>query len=445
MKLWEHQKQAIEFIQDKPYSFLYAGMSTGKTVIALEVLHNIPGLRLILTPKAGMNVYHDDALKFGYNIPLLILDRGTSKTKAAQLDSFTDGIVIVNYETARLLPLERYNWQAVVADEAHKLQTHNSKTSIALTRKLAKVPTKLAMTGTPYHDGYEKLYSVFRWLNPIIPDNPRAYPLSEMFGRYQDFLYRFCWTHELRPGVKIITGYRNIDQLSKIIAPYTLQIKTDDVIDLPPVIERTYKAPLTGEAKRVYQEIEKEGAAVIDETLGATSHVLTRALRLHQIATIGEYQSDDGKVYALKGVEGRKKLLERVLDDLGHTLPAVIFTRYKADVRLIEAMVKEPIAKLTGDIDNHEAWKRGEYRLLIVNMAAGSAAVRLERAAHIIFWSVGYSNSEYQQALARVRRAGQTSNTIFVTHIVSEDTIDETIYATLDSKEKRKEALDGML
>jgi SNF2 family DNA or RNA helicase len=372
----------------------------------------------------------------------LILNKGTSKHKASLIHSIPPGfnyVVIVNYETARLLPLNQYAWAAVVLDEGHRIGQYNSKQTLALTTMLADVPRKCIMTGTPWNDGYERLYSMVRFLDPVLPKH--GHPRSKIFGHRNDFLKNYCHTYEMSRGIHIINGYKNTDDLATKISPFTLQIKAADVLDLPDVVERVYRVPLTGAVKRAYKSLEKESAIDLgnDQYL-TTSHLLTKTIRLQQLATSGLMVSDDGNEVVFKGIEQRLKTLQMLLDDIHG--PVVVFTRFKRDVQLIEKATKEHLHYLTGDIDTHNDWRQGYGRILVANIGAGSEGVRLERAAHIIFWSVGYSNTSFEQAKARVIRAGQTSNTVWLHYIVSEDTIDEKIYKTLAGKNTNKRRLD---
>jgi SNF2 family DNA or RNA helicase len=167
--LWKHQQQMLNHSNSLLYSLSYAGMGTGKTLYALTYLNQFNGMKLVICPKPAIVAWQDDIRDFMTGIDTLILNKGNSKSKAEKLlyaaDSGQNIIVIVNYETARLLPLHYVNWSAVVLDEGQRIGKYNSKQTLAITRMLEGKPNKVIMTGTPYNDGYERLYSMFRFFD----------------------------------------------------------------------------------------------------------------------------------------------------------------------------------------------------------------------------------------------------------------------------------------
>ena len=446
-KLWQHQNQMLDHANSRKHSLIYAGMGTGKTLFALTWLRQFKGLTLVIAPKPALVAWRDDLAEFYPDQPALILDKGTSKQKISFiLEAWKVNkplVIIVNYETAKLLPLARYPFEAVILDEGHRIGRYNSKQTLALTRMLAIVPRKIIMTGTPYNDGYERLYSMIRFFNPKQPANANAHPLCAVLGHYNDFLNDFCHTYELSRGVRIVNGYKNLDHLAWRLEPYALQIKAADVLDLPAIVERVYTVPLMGSVKKAYKSLDKESVIEYDGEYLTATHLLAKIIRLQQLATCGLMVSDDGQEIVFGGIEKRLDALKMLVDSIQE--PLVIFTRFKRDVELIKGVLKEPVHLLTGNTDNHDEWRQGKGRILIANIGAGSEGVRLERARHMVFWSVGYSNTQFEQAKARIIRAGQKSKTVWLHYIVSEDTIDETIYKTLNGKNEDKRRLDDLI
>lgn len=445
--LWTHQQQMLDHANARDHSLVYAGMGTGKTLFALTWLKQFTGLTLVIAPKPALVAWRDDLERFYPDMSRHILDKGTSKRKAEILrEAKSDALhgvvlIIVNYETAKLLPLHQYNWSAVVLDEGHRIGTYNSKQTLALTRMLAHVPRKVIMTGTPWNDGYEKIYPMVRFFNPTFPQH--GHPRCKTFGHRNDFLKEFCHTFEISRGIYVVNGYKNLFSLSRKLQPYTLMIEAKDVLDLPDIVERVYSVPLQGPVKKAYASLDKESAIEIDGDILTSSHLLSKIIRLQQLSTTGLMVSDDKTEHVFGGIEQRINTLKMLVEDINE--PIVIFTRFRRDVIIIRNAIKEDVCLLTGDVDNHTRWRAGDRRILIANIGAGSEGVRLERARHMIFWSVGYSNTEFEQAKARIIRAGQKSKTVWLHYIVSENTIDEKIYKTLAGKNEDKSRLDGLI
>jgi SNF2 family DNA or RNA helicase len=417
-------------------------MGTGKTLAALKWLEDKPGPCLVLCPKAALSVWAEDAARFQLGVRIHTLSNGTSRDKTACLYEVAQpgAVIVVNYETARLLPLQKIKWAAVVADECQRLGTHNSKQTLALTRMLAGAPYKLAMTGTLWHDSPSKLYSIMRWLYPQIPK--RGHPYTRTWGRYNDYLQRFAKTYEISRGVYGVAYWRGLDQIAQDVRPFVLQIRADDVLDLPPIVERTYTVKMTGKVQRAYRDLSKERIAHVGDLTALAPHELTKLTRLAQLANNGTLVADDGQERTLDGLQARYEVFDELLSALGGA-PVVVFTRWRKDVEQLAKRAKAyGVSRLTGDTDTLATWQAGGTQVLLANLAAGSEGVRLERAAHIIFWSVGYSAGQYAQAIARCRRAGQKAKTIYISHIVTQGSTDELIYRALRSKDRGRVTLD---
>ena len=462
VKLWKHQQlmvnEALENMTHPSGGFHYwfADCGTGKTLAAIELmrrLHESVGVNfvLVLTIKAGLNsVWREDieTLTSGYVVH--VLDKGTSKTKAKKLqDAKTKAsteidkihVVVVNYETARLLPIEEMGFDLVVADESHRLSSHNSKQSLVLAEKCAGIRYAVAMTGTAWADHLKQVYGQFRFLDPIVY-NGNKHTGSKLFGHWKEFLHTYCNYYE-RDNIPIITGYKNVPDLIGTVSPYITRIKREDVIDLPPIHHIRRPFTLTKFLRTYYDQIKNEKVARIEDDVVMAQYEMTLRHRLHQL-TRGWYVSyPEEEVTRLQGSGSDLAVQTTVdlLEELGSE-PVVIFTSYKEDVRILDEAIhkknKVHPTLLTGDVDQHELFMQGKSDILIANLQAGSTGVRLHRARYVIFYGLSPSTARtnYLQAIDRVHRKG-VEGTVHVYYIVGEDTIDEDAYKLLSSKEAR--------
>ena len=79
--------------------------------------------------------------------------------------------------------------------------------------------------------------------------------------------------------------------------------------------------------------------------------------------------------------------------------------------------------ELSGSRHELEEWQDGAGQVLAVQIQAGGLGVDLTRAAYCIYYSLGFSLSEYEQSLARVHRPGQTRPVAYY-HLIAEHTVD---------------------
>lgn len=138
------------------------------------------------------------------------------------------------------------------------------------------------------------------------------------------------------------------------------------------------------------------------------------------------------------------KALQTLLEDELGGVPLVVFTRFRHDVKRIRDLLDKlgkTYRELTGEVDNHSEWREGEAQVLIANLQAGAAGVRLERACHVVYYGLVSSRSNYVQSRARVRRPGQKSQTVWEYYIVMEGTVDELMLDRMRTKAEHEDSL----
>lgn len=80
--------------------------------------------------------------------------------------------------------------------------------------------------------------------------------------------------------------------------------------------------------------------------------------------------------------------------------------------------------------------------MAVIHPASAGHGLNLQSGGSTLVWfGLTWSLELYQQTNARLWRQGQTSDTVVIHHIVSEDTIDERIMSALRKKEKTQSAL----
>lgn len=451
--LWSHQEAMLKFALSRPKTMIYAGMSTGKTYFALRYAEAVNGLTLVISPAApAPNFINDFSNAFpDSDLPIIHLNQSKEKNMKT-LDSLrgSKAIVVASYNMAYTLPISRYYFKTVIADEAHRLGRHNGNWSLKLTAECKGIPHKVAMSGTPFHDGTHKIYAQERWLHPVYPPNPRAHPHSQTFGSYEMFQSVYCVTKYLRGiPVPVIVGYKNLDGLTAKLDPFTLVIPKDEVLaDLPPLTVQRHVIELTKKTRDQYDEISDGAILRVGEQVVYAPHVLTRLTRSQQLITSGFLTSETGDAIHFD-IKTRQDMLLNLLEEIGDE-PVVIFHRFKGDIPVIESVIrkyddKASISHLNGTVNTFEGWRTGETKYLIANVQSGSEGTRMERSRHIIVWSADFSLKNLDQMVSRIHRRGTTWDKCFIHVIQAKGTVDEWIYKTLQAKTKDVDKVGALL
>lgn len=444
LQAWAHQRRAYWFAESMPAAGLFLGMGCGKTKIGADLLLNWGvKIALILCPKAVVPVWPKELAKhYAGPFRCLPLTSGTTKQKYAEVDAAIrfkgndDNLlaVIVNYETAWRDPLAGYllsrRWPAVLLDESHKIKDPGGRASKFCAQLGLVADRRLCLTGTPMPHSPLDIFAQYRFLDPAI------------FGTsYVDFRSRYAVTH---PEYKTkVLKWINQEQLAALIALCSMQITTAEAgLSLPPVQHIERSVPLEPATKKIYDQLEDELVAEIEQAgTVQVNNPLTKLLRLQQIccgfvATEDEFGERD--VHKL-GTEKSDALAELLEEAAGS--PVVVFCRFVHDLAEVE--------RVTGGLGLRYRELSGRRRelaadatyptntdVLGVQVQSGGAGIDLTRASIAVFYSVGcISHGDFDQACARLNRPGQTQPVRFY-HLIAEKTVDELAYKAIrDGKE----------
>jgi len=239
---------------------------------------------------------------------------------------------------------------------------------------------------------------------------------------------------------KQVTGFQHLDELEALMKTITFRV-SKDVLDLPPETHVTYECELAPEAQRVYRDLEEDFVAEVRDGRVTAANAMVKLLRLQQVSG-GWVKTDDGQYHRVDSA--KQKLLADTLEDTGPNEPVVVFCRFHADLDAVHEAAKAASyqsLELSGRHDQLKRWQDGEAQVLAVQISAGGVGVDLTRARYSIYYSLSFSLGEYDQALSRVHRPGQTRPVEHI-HLVVRNTVDRKIMRAL---EKRAEVVEAIL
>lgn len=411
----------------------------GKSKVAIDVAQNMMALRvLVLCPKSVVSVWPRELEKHcavSFRTWALRKD-WTVEKKARHLKKFLESperaFVVVNYDSAwregMRQVLLKQKWDLVICDESHRIKGHTAKAS-KFAAQLTKVSKKrICLTGTPLPHSPMDAFAQYRFLDP---------------GIYGDSFPKFRAEFALMGGYlnKQIVKYINPDRFNKRFYSIAYRVMADDVLDLPEFVDEPRTCDLTGEAKRVYRELETEFVAKIEDGEITVNNALVHMLRLAQV-TGGAVKNDDGEVVVVGSDKAR--LLDEVVEDLPNGEPFVVFGRFHHDLDTIRGVCEArglTCGELSGRRNDLAEWQDGRMDVLVVQIQAGGVGVDVTRSRVAIYYSLDFNLGNYLQSRARIRRPGQTRSGLWI-HLVAEGTIDAKVYKAL---EKRQSVVEWVL
>ncbi len=444
---YEHQKKAFTFACDKFGVFdgciksrgtaLLMEMGTGKTIVSIAVAgcmyqYGKVNRVLVVAPLSILGVWQEEFEKFAdFPYSLTILS-GTVAKKKEQLKNLKGNglqVVVVNYESAWRLEedLKAYNADLVIADEAHKLKENRSKQSQGMHHIGDKARYKLLLTGTVITNRELDVFSQYRFLNPQI------FGTSFYAFRNQYFDMGGYCNH-----TPIFRKWMCDDFLQKLHS-IAFRVTKAECLDLPSVTEEVRQVDLEPKAAKLYDNIEDESYAELGKAEVTTANILTRLLRLSQI-TGGHLTDDDGVVNTVSSA--KLDALSDIIDTaMAENKKIVVMARFVPEMDDIQELLEKKkicYAVVRGGVKDRESEiHRFQYddkcRVFVGQIAAAGLGITLTAASTMVFYSLDYNMSNFEQAKARIHRAGQKENCHYI-YLVCRNTIDRKVLYALRKK-----------
>ena len=438
---WRHQRQAYNFSRYLPGVLLDMFMGTGKTLTTLSILANEKNDRvLVICPKSVIPVWWYESKLVRDSFLITLLNKGDTRKKDEYMRKNMElarcesrpHVVVVNYETFWREPLFKSilknEWDIVIFDEVHRLKDPTGKASKAATKVRDVANKRLGLTGTPMPHSPMDIFGVYRALDPsVFGTNYHRFKMKyAVMGGYAD---------------KEVVDYKNREDLSRRFGLIAYQAPAD-VLDLPETLHTYRTAPLSSKAKKVYDSLDKELYAQVEEGEITPANAMVKVLRLQQL-TSGYMKRDEDDQLVELGTE-KKQMLRELLEDLPQDEPVVVFTRFKPDLANVKEVCQQvgrSCAEHSGRIHQLDEWQEGHYNVIAAQINSGKEGVDLSRAAYCVYYSIGHSLGDYEQSLSRTHRPGQTRKVQYF-HLLMEGTVDLTVYKSL---RKRREVIDSIL
>ena len=454
-KPYAHQITALEKSWDKEEYAYFMEMGTGKSKVLIDniaMLYDKGKINgaLIIAPKGVYKNWYSSEipthLASHIQYKSVLWTALISKTKQEELNSlFTSDynlhVLVMNVEAFStkkglqfaLKFLNSHNTLMAV-DESTTIKTPSAKRtkSILALSKYAKY--RRILTGSPITKSPLDLYTQCGFLDEDLLG----------FSSYYAFRSRYAHMIERNFGgrrVQIVKSYQRLDELSKLIEPFSYRVLKEDCLDLPEKIFIKREIELTEEQSKLYSTMKQMALATLNGKLLTAPNVLTQLMRLHQI-TCGHFKSDDGKTQELKN--NRIEELMSILEETEGKV--IIWANYIYDIeRIVEAIKKEygddSIVQYYGAINTDERQKNIErfqdpqssFRFFIGNPQTGGYGITLTAANTVIYYSNGYDLEKRLQSEDRAHRIGQKKSVTYI-DLIAEKTIDEKIVKALRKK-----------
>lgn len=450
-ELWPHQKQTVEFADDKEHFFDASAAGTGKTpahiAIATRNLERGASRYLVVCPSTLMrSAWGDDITEWAPHLSFSYA-RAPNATRDMAFLQASD-FVIMNTDALGWLQGMGKRWfrkvmgkrPGLIVDESSWLKNwENNRTGAALNMR-DWFTYKTCLSGTPAPNTVTELWSQYK----ILDGGSR---LGESFERFR-------WTMQRRKEVDRSGRKRWFDKkdartiVALLVRDITIGHAFDAVMTkVPPMTFRTEAYYMSPKHEALYESMRMEAMIEYRGSKVEPRHMADLANKLLQIASGAVYRAKDEYVVLDNGryefiadlIEAREATVTFFLWKHQRDLLSKILSK-----RGISHAVIDGSTKADDNDANVRRFQDGALRVLLMHPKKGAFGLTLSRGTSVIHSSPCMLADVFEQSNARIRRGVQRQETESLT-VIADGTRDEHAYRVFSGKQSRMDALNDLL
>lgn len=414
MKLFEHQKKALELTKQYDHVAYFHEMGLGKTFTGSEKMMSFRNHRnLIVCQKSKIRDWMEHLSTYYKNTIVINYPEMHKKLSVQDIMMYTNTstvIVVINYELLwRRSDLYKFAYDCcLMLDESSLIQNNKAKqTKFILSLRPKQV---ILLSGTPCSGKYENLWSQSKLLN---------------FGMSKtEFENRFVNWELLNVGMRYVRipnrkfPYKNVEELKSEFRQHgAVFLKTNECFDLP---EQTFKKVYVDQNRdyKLFKKnhvLEKEERTLVGDT--------TLGLRLGLRELCGMYSKE--KLTAFDD------LLASTNDRL------IVFYNFNEELNKLKAIAEQhdkPISEVNGKTKDLSAYETDDNSITFCQYQAGSMGLNLQKANKVIYYTLPEKSDLFEQSKKRIHRIGQDKPCFYYIMLVN-GSIEEIILKTLERRE----------
>ena len=425
MKLYEHQRRALELTKDFNRCAYYVDMGGGKTFIGTQKMLDLGrNINLLVCQKSKVR---DWVEHFRDYTDLTVFDATSARKdeKRAYYYGFwmnfdagnrvVPSVIVINYDLMWRRPeLLKLTGFTLMLDESSLIQNHTAKrTKFVLKMKPENV---ILLSGTPTSGRYERLWTQMHLL---------GWPISRKLYEQQYVIWDYIEDYNTGYRIPVVRGYKNIPRLKERMREYgCIFIKTEEFgIDLPDQQDITVRVPASAEYKRFM----KARVVTVEDRELVGGHTLTA--RMYARMLCGHFNKAKLKAVA--------DLIDSTEDRI------IIFYNWTAELRVLKGIIDRPLSVVNGDTKDLQAYETQDNSVTLIQYQAGAHGLNLQKACRIIYFTLPESYELYAQSRKRIHRIGQDRKCFYYL-MLCEGSIEERILKTLHRREDYNDRLFQM-
>ena len=285
---------------------------------------------------------------------------------------------------------------------------------------------RLALTGTVITNKPIDVFSQYKFANPSV--------FGRSFFIFRNRYFDMTGYGKYTPVMKQAMETEFTQRLHSI----AFRATKAECLDLPDTTDVIQRIDLEPIALRAYRQLVKDSYTELQDGAVTVTNVLTRLLRLSQLT--GGFLGSDEDPRPEQVSSAKLDALEEILESAdGQKL--VIIARFIPEIQAIEQLLTRKGIRYSiihGGITDRAAQVSAfqtdpTVQVFIGQIATAGLGITLTAASTMVFYSLDYSMSNYEQTKARIHRVGQRHPCTYI-HLVARGTVDEQVLKALKDK-----------
>ena len=433
-KPFEHQRKAFYMSRDKKSFALLMEQGTGKTKVIIDNAAYLYGkgeitALIVIAPNGVHRNWINSEIPI--HMPKWCLHKsvfytaGMNKKRTEEYNSVigaSDCLKIFSFNVEAFTSIKAIEFMQkallsnkvmLVVDESSRIKRPGAKRTKIITKFGKQAEYLRIMTGTPVTKGPEDVYSQFKFLD------------HKISGRSKQSFFR-----------TLIISYQNIDELTRNIEGHSFRVLKKDCLDLPDKIYQRHYVEMSAKQIKIYKNMKESFVAELEGQVVNAPEAITRLLRLQQI-TCGWFPTENG-VEPIENKNLRLEALKEILGDINSKV--IIWARFKADLKAIEAALGDLAVSYHGEVSNDDReaavyrfQNDDSIRYFIGQPQSGGIGLTLTAADYVVYYSNSFDLEIRMQSEDRCHRIGTKNNVTYI-DIEARKTIDSKIIKALREK-----------
>lgn len=422
---YNHQREVIKFMLTNNKGYNFSAMGSGKTASSIwfaDILLEAEKINkiLIICPLSIMSAVWAEEIKEVVPNRSYSIVHGPRAKRIAALNKPAH-FYITNHDCVRTYwqDLMEQDFDIVIIDEVDAFKNPSSKRSKALYKVVKNAKGIYGLTGTPMANSPEEAFGIGKAINPA--NLPTLYITR----------WRQMTMIQLAPYIWIPN--EKAEEIVHSALQPAIRYSLEDCLDIPDITYEYREFEMEKRQAKLYKEMYNHQIAEYNNGLIVASTAAVKFTKLLQIAG-GCVYNNDGNPIALP----IKDKIQEVLHIQKESGQVIVFVQFIEILKHLHMQIPDSEV-IYGAVNQKERtrilkrFKEGKFNILIAQPRVASHGLNLQFCSTIIFFGPILGNSYYRQAIARIRRSGQTKKQVIINFFSAQ--AEKQLYKTLETKD----------